>query len=266
MASRISAKFGSLPAGEAALIPYVMAGYPSQEATVRAVRGLERGGADIIELGLPFSDPLADGPAIQNAGAHALRRGASVEKFWGMARRVRRETDLPLVLMTYSNIPHRAGWSAFASSAKAAGIDGIILPDMPVEEAGDYLGAARGIDTIFLASPNTSRDRMGRIMRASSGFVYMVAVYGTTGGVGGVKPHALAALRRAKAQAGGAIPVGVGFGVSTPQDVAKYARAGADAVIVGSAYIRLIEGAPLGRIEGAVAGFTKRLKAQTRRA
>lgn len=250
--------------GRCALVPYVMAGFPDAAATVEVARGLVRGGADVIELGMPFSDPLADGPAIQGAAAASLAGGMDRRSFMDAARAIRAETDVPLVLMTYANVLHSRGYGRFVREAAGAGIDGIILPDLPAEEAGEYLRAASGtVDTIFLASPNTGSERFEGVVRASSGFLYMVAVIGTTGVRGGVEGYTVEAIRRAKGRAAGRIPVGAGFGVSGPGDVARYARAGADAVIVGSAYVGVIAGAPRDRLESRVASFTRRLAAGT---
>lgn len=264
--SRISRALSSArDEGRAALIAYVMAGFPDAESTVRIVRGLVRGGADIIELGFPFSDPLADGPTIQDAATESLRGGASMGQFLSTVRRIREETDTPLVLMTYSNVLYRRGYAKFASEARRAGIDGLILPDMSIEESEEYLGSiGDGIDAIFLISPNTDPARVRRIAAKSSGFLYLVAVYGTTGTKGPVKSQTLRHIRSVKASLGGSIPVGVGFGVSTPQDVGEYAAAGADAVIVGSAYIRKIRDAPPGQLQKAVESFTRRLRSGTR--
>lgn len=264
--SRISDRFAKLQADNArALIPYVMAGFPDEEATISAVRGLIKGGADIIELGFPFSDPLADGPVIQNAGTVSLENGTSVAGFFRMVRRIRKETDIPLVLMTYANILYHRGYERFVSDAVKARMDGLIIPDMSVEESREYLDAARGrADTIFLASPNTDKARMQRIARESSGFLYLVAVYGTTGVGRTIKEYTLKAIRNAKEYTNGEIPVGVGFGVSSPQDVKAYVKAGADAVIVGSAYLKIIQKTPKDKIESAVAAFTRELKEQTK--
>ena len=263
--SRISAKFAELAGrNERALVAYVMAGYPSRDATLAAVRGLVRGGADVIELGLPFSDPLADGPVIQDASTASLARGTTVSEFFAMAKEIRRATETPLALMTYSNVPYRLGYGAFAKRAKDAGIDGIILPDMPIEESAEYLKSTAGrLDAIFLASPNTARPRMQRIARTASGFLYLVAVYGTTGTRTGVSDYAIRAVKSAKRAAGKGIPVGVGFGVSSPDDVKRYVAAGADAVIVGSAFLRLIGKTPQNKMESRVASFARSLKKAT---
>lgn len=263
--TRISDVFAQLSErGERALIPYVMGGYPDEEATVSAVRGLVRGGADIIEVGFPFSDPLADGPAIQDASTTSLENGTTPSSYRGMVRRIREFTTVPLVMMTYANVAYSSGYGAFVSGAVDAGIDGFILPDMPVEESSEYRRQAhsRGADTIFLASPNTADARAARIIGASTGFLYMVAVYGTTGARTGVQEYALQALSRMKRFAGG-LPVGIGFGISGPEDVRRYVDAGADAVIVGSAILGVIRGAARDDIEESVAAFASSLKSQT---
>jgi tryptophan synthase alpha chain len=166
--------------------------------------------------------------------------------------------------MTYTNILYHMGYPKFISEAKNAGIDGFILPDMSIEESAEYLKATKGnADTIFLVSPNTSKTRIAKIARASSGFLYLVAVYGTTGVKKGIQNYSLQAIKEVKNQTKGKIPIGVGFGVSTPEDVKKYINAGADAVIVGSAFLKLIEKTPNTKLESTIARFTKSLKKQT---
>lgn len=263
--SRIKEKFAELEAkNQKALISYIMSGFPNEKATMSTVRGLVKGGADIIELGFPFSDPLADGPVIQNASTISLERGTNIAKFFSLVKKIRKETDIPLVLMTYTNILYHKGYGKFISEAKKAGIDGFILPDMSIEESKEYLQAAKNkADTIFLISPNTSKTRVQKISKASSGFLYLVAVFGTTGVKTGIKKYTLDAIKQVKKQTRGKIPIGVGFGVSTPDDVRKYIKAGADAVIVGSAYLKLIEKTPQNQLESKIASFTKSLKKQT---
>jgi len=169
------------------------------------------------------------------------------------------------VLMTYTNILYHKGYSKFISEAKKAGIDGFILPDMSVEESEEYLKAAKNnADTIFLISPNTNKTRVQKITKASSGFLYLVAVFGTTGVKTGIKKYTLDAIKQVKKQTKGKIPIGVGFGISTPEDVKKYIKAGADAVIVGSAYLKLIEKTPQNKLESKITAFTKSLKKQTK--
>jgi len=264
--TRIKEKFAELESRkEKALIAYIMAGFPNEKDTIATIRGLVKGGADIIELGFPFSDPLADGPVIQNASTISLEKGTKITKFFSLVKKIRKETDIPLVLMTYTNILYHKGYSKFISEAKKAGIDGFILPDMSVEESKEYLKAAKNnADTIFLISPNTNKTRVQKITKASSGFLYLVAVFGTTGVKTGIKKYTLDAIKQVKKQTKGKIPIGVGFGISTPEDVKKYIKAGADAVIVGSAYLKLIEKTPQNKLESKITSFTKSLKKQTK--
>jgi len=263
--ARIKEKFAELSAKkEKALIAYIMVGYPNEAATMASVRGLIQGGADIIELGFPFSDPLADGPVIQNASTVSLRNGTKVNRFFDIVKKIRKETDIPLILMTYTNILYHKGYQKFIVEAKKAGIDGLILPDMSIEESKEYLTATKNMmDTIFLISPNTTKSRIEKITKASSGFLYLVAVYGTTGIKTGIQNYTLKAIKEVKKITKEKIPVGVGFGVSTPEDVKKYIKTGADAVIVGSAFLKLIEKTPQNKRESSIARFTKSLKKET---
>jgi len=263
--SRIKEKFAELEAkNQKALISYIMVGFPNEKATISAVRGLVKGGADIIELGFPFSDPIADGPVIQNASTMSLKNGTKINKFFNIVKKIRKETDIPLVLMTYTNILYNMGYTKFISKARKAGINGFILPDMSIEESKEYIKSAKNSsDTIFLVSPNTSKARIQKISKISTGFLYLVAVYGTTGVKTGIKNYTIKAIKDIKKQTKGKMPVGVGFGISTPNDVKKYIKVGADAVIVGSAYLKLIEKTPQNKLESKIATFTKSLKKQT---
>ena len=239
MQSRIAEAFRRLD-GECALACYVVAGYPDVKTTFDIIDALVAGGADIIELGIPFSDPIADGPTIQQASHLALEAGATPEKALAIAKAVRKKHPaLPLLAMTYSNILVRAGMDNFMSRARDCGIDGFILPDLPVEEAAEYLAAAKKHDmaTVFLASPNTSDVRLRDIASKSSGFMYLVSVYGITGARRTFEGYTASAIKRGKDAAGSKIPVGVGFGISTPAHVKFMIKAGADAIIVGSAIV-----------------------------
>ena len=264
--SRIKEKFEELKRkNEKALISYIMLGFPNEKATISTVRGLVKGGTDIIELGFPFSDPLADGPVIQNASTVSLEKGTNICKFFNIVKKIRKETQIPLVLMTYTNIIYHRGYEKFISDAKKAGIDGFILPDMSIGESKEYLQAAKNnMDTIFLISPNTSKSRIAKISKMSTGFLYLVAVFGTTGVKTEIKNYTLKAIKNVKKQTKGKIPIGIGFGVSTPDDVKKYINAGADAVIVGSAYLKLIEKTKSTQLESKIISFTKSLKKETR--
>ena len=263
--SKIKEKFAEVAEkNQKALIAYIMTGFPTEKTAISVVRGLVKGGIDIIELGFPFSDPLADGPVIQNASTVSLDRGTKIKKFFETVKKIRKETDIPLILMTYTNILYNKGYDKFIRDAKNAGIDGFILPDMSIEESKEYLKAAKNqTDTIFLISPNTSKKRIDQIANASTGFLYLVAVYGTTGVKTGIKSYTIKAIKQVKKQTKGKIPVGVGFGVSTPEDVKKYVKAGADAVIVGSAFLKLIEKTPQAKLESKISKYTKSLKKQT---
>ena len=264
--SRIKEKFSELKSKkEKALVSYIMVGYPSENATLSAVRGLVKGGADIIELGFPFSDPIADGPVIQKASTGSLNNGIKIEKFFKLVKKIRSETNIPLILMTYTNILYKQGYQKFIKTAKNAGIDGLILPDMAIEESKGYLLAAKKqkMDTIFLVSPNTQKNRLSKIAKATSGFLYMVAVFGTTGIQTKIHQYTIDALKSTKRTVKN-VPVGVGFGISNEKDVKKYVSVGADAVIVGSANIKIMENTPKSKLEGTIFRFTKKLKLQTK--
>ena len=182
--SRIQNKFSELESsGDKALVTYIMVGYPNHKDTLSAVRGLIEGGADIIELGFPFSDPLADGPVIQHASTISLEKGTKMVQFLSLVKQIRKESQIPLVLMTYTNILYYKGYERFFKLAKEAGIDGLITPDMTIEGSKEYLKAAKKhkLDTIFLVSPNTSKSRLIEIVKQTTGFLYLVSVFGTTG-------------------------------------------------------------------------------------
>src|SRR5574338_422016 len=265
--SKIKNKFLELKSkNQKALIAYTVVGYPNEKGTLSTIRGFIKGGADIIELGLPFSDPLADGPVIQNAIHLALKNGITTTKFFEIVKKIRKETSLPLVLMTYTNLLFRQGFDKFISRATKAGIDGFILPDMPIEEAEKYLNSIHKYkaDAIFLASPNTSKERFKKIVNASSGFLYLVSVYGPTGTKQKIKHYTINSIKLATKISNGKIPIGVGFGVSTPSQVRGFVKIGADAVIVGSAFLRLIDELDPKKIESSIEFLTHRLKQPTR--
>jgi tryptophan synthase alpha chain len=241
MVNRIESKFNQLKArGEKALIAYIMAGDPSLRDTETLVLELERTGADVIELGVPFSDPIADGPVIQKAAERALRSGTSLRRILDTVASLRSRTDIPLVLMAYYNTIHAFGEEAFCRQAAAAGVDGLIVPDMPPEE-DRFLAAAKcegGPLLIYLLAPTSTPARFTHIARRSKGFVYYVSLTGITG----AQLTDLEGLKRnvAKIRKAASVPVAVGFGIATPQDVAQIAEL-ADGVIVGSAIVRRIE-------------------------
>jgi tryptophan synthase alpha chain len=242
--NRIDAQFRKLKeAGKKAFIPYIMAGDPSLEKTGELVLLLEECGADIIELGVPFSDPLADGPTIQRAAERALKAGVTLRKVLGLVKDLRSRTSVPLVLMTYYNPVFVYGEDLFVSDAVAAGVDGLIIPDLPPDEARRLVRLAKpaGLATIFLLAPTSTEERIAKVTRASAGFVYYVSMTGITGSHLSIDESLATSVRHIR-EAGGK-PVAVGFGVSTPEE-ARAVAAVADGVIVGSAIVRRLHDTP----------------------
>jgi tryptophan synthase alpha chain len=259
--TRISRLFERLRArGERALIAYLTAGDPSLERTVSLVEALERGGADLIELGVPFSDPIADGPVIQRACQRALQAGTSLARVFDVARRIRQRSEIPLLLFSYLNPVLRYGFEAAARDAVAAGVDGFLLTDLSVEEASAYTPILRsaGLDTVFLAAPTSTDARLRLVAQHCTGFVYLVSRTGVTGErdvLSGQLEPLVQRLRRVTT-----LPLAVGFGIARPDQAAAAARL-ADGVVVGSAFVRLIEeseGCP--DLERRLEEFARQLK------
>jgi tryptophan synthase alpha chain len=225
------------------LIGYVMAGDPTLELTLRIADALIKGGVDILELGLPFSDPIADGSTIQAASVRALAVGTTTANVLKIAKEIHQSHNVPIVVMTYYNPIYAMGLENFFNLAKNCSVDGLIVPDLPVEEADDYKKAAEnfGIDTIFLAAPSTSNDRLEKIVAYSSGFLYLVSHFGVTGAKTSIENSTLELIKRVLPVTNGRIPLAVGFGVSKPEHVRSIIGAGADGVIVGSAFINIIQ-------------------------
>ena len=222
------------------LVAYLTAGDPAPERTPDLVEALVRGGAGLIELGVPFSDPIADGPVIQRAGERALRAGTSLKAVLEIAAGIRKRSEVPLLLFTYLNPVLRYGLDRLAEDAAGCGIDGCLLTDASVEEARDYVEAMhrRSLDTVFLAAPTSTRRRLELVARYSTGFVYLVSRTGVTGERESLS-EAVAPLIRA-VRATTSLPLAVGFGVSRPEHVAELASQ-VEAVVVGSAFVRMIE-------------------------
>jgi tryptophan synthase alpha chain len=243
--SRIDAAFAALRAsGRTALIPYVTTGDPSLALTLPVMQALSAAGADVIELGVPFSDPMADGPVIQRASERALAQGVSLRDVLGVVRAFRlRDANTPVVLMGYANPIEAMGEERFADEAKAAGVDGVLVVDYPPEEAAPFaaLLAARGIAPIFLVAPTTPASRIAAIARIARGYVYYVSLKGVTGA--GHLDTADVAKKLAEIRRHVRIPVGVGFGIRDAAG-AKAIAAVADAVVIGSRIIQEIEGGP----------------------
>ncbi len=239
---RIAAAFERAASeNRAAFIPYLTAGDPDLETTALLARVLEESGSDILELGVPFSDPIADGPVIQRAASRSLASATTLEKVLATAARIRRETSLALVLFTYLNPLLHFGFERAAREASAAGIDGVLVTDLPPEEAPAYQPLLRegGLDTIFLVSPTSPPARMGAAGRLSSGFLYVVSRSGITGARNALAPELEQTVRRARRHASG-LPLAVGFGISTPEAARQTARL-ADGVVVGSELVRVAE-------------------------
>ena len=260
---RIAERFAAArDQNRAALVAYVTAGDPSPEQTPALIAALERGGADIIELGVPFSDPIADGPVIQRASDRALRAGMNLRGVLETARRIRAASNLPLVLFTYMNPVVRYGAEALARDAAEAGIDGCLLTDLSVEEAEPYTRVMRGagLDTVFLAAPTSTERRLELVAKLSSGFVYLVSRTGVTGERESVSQTMAPLLQRMRDVT--PLPIAVGFGISTREQVRQVAAA-ADGVVVGSAIVRLIEqhGGDAAKLEA----FTRDLAAGLKR-
>jgi tryptophan synthase alpha chain len=240
--SRIKSTFSRLKKkNETALIPYIMAGDPDLATTKKLILEMEKAGCDIIELGAPFSDPLADGPTIQKAAIRSLRNHTRVSDVLGLVADVRKESKIPLVLMTYYNLIFKYGEERFVNDASSAGLDGIILPDLPPEEAGTLILSAKkaGLDTIFLIAPTSTSERIRLVCKLSQGFVYYISLTGVTGARAGVQSSVQDSLKKIKQVTDK--PVAVGFGISTPDQAAQVALWGADGVIVGSALVKVIE-------------------------
>jgi tryptophan synthase alpha chain len=241
MHNRITERFLELSEkGERALICYVVAGYPDVATSKQAIDALVEGGADIIEVGIPFSDPIADGPTIQAASNVALKNGMTPEKALNLVRAVRKKhPNLPILAMTYSNILVRPGMEKFMYNSKQCGLDGFILPDLPVDEADTYTSVASKLNlaTVFLVSPNTQETRLRKIVANTTGFLYVVSVYGITGARNSFQEYTLNTIRTARQIAGAKVPVAVGFGISSPAHAKIMIAAGAEAIIVGSAII-----------------------------
>ena len=223
-----------------ALIAYITAGDPHPDRTAGLVAALVRGGADLIELGVPFSDPIADGPVIQRAGYRAIQQGTTMARVLQIAREIRATSEVPLLLFTYLNPVESYGVERLAREAKAAGIDGCLLIDASVEEAADYVRVmrAQSLDTVFLGAPTSSDRRLKLVAEYSSGFIYLVSRTGVTGQQMSVSNLVAPLVERVRAISD--LPLAVGFGVSTPEHVAEIGRV-APGVVVGSAIMSLVE-------------------------
>jgi len=266
--SKIAESFQALRARrEGAFIPYITLGDPTAEASLRLIRILDENGADIIELGIPYSDPLADGPTIQASHHRALSVGMNTDKALHLVAEARAVTHKPLVLLNYYNLILQRGVEQFFKDAATAGANGVIVPDLPVEESGEALVAAaqHGVDLIFLIAPTTGELRLQRILQVSRGFIYLVALLGVTGARDALSTLTRETISRITHHTQRRIPIAVGFGISRPSHVREVLEAGADGAIVGSAIIDRY--ATRGEMEAgfkAVAEFAREPKEATR--
>lgn len=239
--SKIGDVFAKLN-GKGALIAYIMGGDPNISLSRKVVEAVIAGGADIIEIGIPFSDPMADGKSIQEAAVRSLASGTTPSQVLEVVREIKKKHDIPIAIMTYYNVLYSPGLESFLQSAKKHGVDGMIIPDLPLDETADYsrLAKKNGIDTILLAASTTSHERMEDLIAHSTGFLYLVSLLGVTGARSVLKVSTVDLVKSTKKQTRGKIPLGVGFGISTPEQARLIIEAGADAAIVGSSIVNRV--------------------------
>jgi tryptophan synthase alpha chain len=263
--TRISKRFAALrESGEMGIVAYITAGDPTLEATHKFVLALAEAGADVIELGIPFSDPLADGPTIQRASERALKVHTTLAQVIDLVREIRKSSEVPIVLFSYYNPVLQMGLEKFASAAADAGADGVLITDLTAEESDDYrrILAAHHLDTIFLGAPTSTDDRLAKIAAASSGFLYLISRTGVTGAKDALPDDLPALLRRARKVT--QLPIAVGFGISLPGHVSVLGGL-ADAAVVGSALVSEIEkataaGSPPAAIDAAATALGARIR------
>jgi tryptophan synthase alpha chain len=256
--TRISRRFAQLRAsGELGIVAYITAGDPTLEATLKFVVALAEAGADVIELGVPFSDPLADGPTIQRASERALKSGTTLAGVLELVRRIRQSSQVPLVLFSYYNPILQMGLEKFAAAAVSAGADGVLATDLTPEESEEYrrILAAHHLDTIFLGAPTSTDERLAKIASCSSGFLYLISRTGVTGAKDALPDDLPALLRRARSVT--QLPIAVGFGISLPGHVSVLGGL-ADAAVVGSALVSEIEKAT--SIDATAAALAERVR------
>ena len=256
--TRISKRFADLrTSGELGIIPYITAGDPNFDATLKFVLALAEAGADVIELGVPFSDPLADGPTIQRASERALKSGATLAGVLNLVRQIRKSSEVPLILFSYYNPIFQMGLEKFAQQAAQAGADGVLVTDLTPEESAEYRAilAKNNLDTVFLAAPTSDDDRLQKISAVSSGFLYLISRTGVTGAKESLPDDLPALIRRARTHT--SLPIAVGFGISQPAHVSVLGGL-ADAAVVGSSLVSEIENAK--SVDTAAAALSTRVR------
>lgn len=252
--SRIASVFEQK--GHKALIPYITVGYPDLSATLKVAELLEENGADIIELGIPFSDPMADGVTIQDSSYQALLKGINTDSCLEAARKIRQKSKVPLVFMTYFNPINAYGIEKFCRACAGVGVDGLIVPDLPPEEGAGLQSAAadQGLDMIYLLAPTSTQERIETVARLSRGYVYLVSVAGVTGARQSVPADLKSFVTRVRRST--SLPLCVGFGISTAEQAGEVAKI-ADGVIIGSKMIQLIKSDPTLK---ALEAFTRQIR------
>ena len=259
--SRLAETFARLRADKSqpGLVTYITAGDPDLKRTEGILLALQRGGVDVLEVGVPWSDPLADGPVIQRATERALASGTNLKGVLAMLVRLRPEVRVPIVLFSYYNPILRMGAEQFADQAREAGVDGVLVLDLPIEEAGEFrsLMASRGIDTILLLSPTTTDERLRRAAALGSGFLYAISRLGVTGARDSVAEGAEEMVRRIRSVS--SLPIALGFGISKPEHVREVGK-WADAAVVGSALVNVIAEAAAGDLNARVEEYVRWLK------
>ena len=225
------------------LIGFITAGDPSLEITPKLANAMVKGGVDVIELGIPFSDPIADGPTIQSSSTRSLLKGTTPKNILEMSKNIVNDLKVPVVLLTYYNTIMNMGVENFLNLAQKSNIAGIVSPDLPPEEGENYRNLARekSIDTIFLASPATNNERLDKIIESTSGFLYMVSLFGVTGARDIFNEYSSNAAKRIVQRVNKRVPVAIGFGISKAEHVSHFTKIGVDGIIVGSAFIKIIE-------------------------
>ena len=256
--TRISRRFAELrESGELGIVAYIVAGDPSLEASLRYVLALAGAGADVIELGIPFSDPLADGPTIQRGSERALKSGTTLASVLELVRKIRQSSQVPILLFGYYNPVLRMGLEKFAATASAVGADGVLMTDLTPEESDEYrrIMAAHNLDMVFLGAPTSTDERLKKISECSSGFLYLISRTGVTGAKDALPDDLPALVRRARAIT--QLPIAVGFGISLPGHVSVLGGL-ADAAVIGSALVSEIERAQ--SVDAACSGLAQRIR------
>jgi len=241
--SAIEQKFRELGnRAEGVIVAYLMGNDPDPKSFLANAASLIEGGADILEIGIPFSDPVADGPVIQAAGTRALSAGATPRKIFDTVGELSSQFTIPIVIMTYYNLILAMGIEQFIRNASDNGVKGIVVPDLPMEEGDGFRDIAlkHNLDNIYLAAPNTSAERLRTIVEKSKGFLYLISLYGVTGPRDTVSAESLETVKKVKSLAKGKIPISAGFGISQAEHVSSLLRAGADGAIVGSVLVRTV--------------------------